>query len=123
LQTSRTELSHAEEQQFVPAVLDVAPSSPSVRRQRTTPRRQIEPGKIDIEIDGEMVRVGRGAEVKTGTSVLRASKVGACGLTDAIRVMVATKPVDFRKARRDWRLECARRWRRIHSRGRRMFLG
>lgn len=34
LQASQTALSHAEELQFVPAVLDVAPSSPLVRRQR-----------------------------------------------------------------------------------------
>ena len=38
LQASQTTLSHAEELQFVPAVLDVAPSSPSLRRQRKMPR-------------------------------------------------------------------------------------
>jgi transposase len=47
-------LSHAEELQFVPAVLDMTPSPPSVRRQRKTPRRQVEPGAgmIEVEIDG-----------------------------------------------------------------------
>jgi transposase len=71
-------LSHAEELQFVPAVLDMTPSPPSVRRQRKTPRRQVEPGAgmIEVEIDGVTVRVGRGADAKTVTAVLRALKDG-----------------------------------------------
>ena len=78
LQASQTALSHAEELQFVPAVLDVATSSPSVRRQRKMPRRQVEPGAgmIEVEIDGVTVRVGRGADAKTVTAVLRALKDG-----------------------------------------------
>ena len=76
---SQTALSEAEELQFVPAVVDVAPSSPSVRRQRKTPRRKAEPGAgmIEVEIDGVTVRVGRGADAKTVTAVLRALKAGA----------------------------------------------
>lgn len=72
-------LSHAEELKFVPAVLDVTPSSPPVRRQRKMPRRQVEPGAglIEVEIDGVTVRVGRGADAKTVTAVLRALKVTA----------------------------------------------
>ena len=75
LQASQTALSPAEELQFVPAVLDVAPS---VRRQRKMPRRQVEPGPgmIEVEIDGVTVRVGRGADAKTVTAVLRALKDG-----------------------------------------------
>ena len=78
LQASQTALSNAEELQFVPAVLDVAPSSPSVRRPRKMPRRQIEPdaGMIEVEIGGVTVRVGRGADAKTVTAVLRALKDG-----------------------------------------------
>jgi transposase len=78
LQASQTALSHAEELQFVPAVLDVAPSSPSVRRRRKMPRRQVEPGAgmIEVEIDGVTVRVGRSADAKTVTAVLRALKAG-----------------------------------------------
>ena len=78
-QRSRTALSHAEELQFVPAVLDVAPSSPSVRRQRKMPRGQGEPGAgmIEVEIDGVTVRVGRGADAKTVRAVLRALKARA----------------------------------------------
>ena len=76
LQASQTQ---AEELQFVPAVLDVAQSSPLVRRQRKMPRRQVEPGAgmIEVEIDGVTVRVGRGADAKTVTAVLRALKATA----------------------------------------------
>jgi transposase len=74
LQASQTALPHAEELQFVPAVLDVTPSSLSVRRQRKMPQRQVERGAglIEVEIDGVTVRVGRGADAKTVTAVLRA---------------------------------------------------
>ena len=77
LQASQTALSHAEELQFVPAVLDVAPSL--VRRQRKMPRRPVESraGMIEVEIDGMTVRVGRGADAKTVTAVLRALKATA----------------------------------------------
>jgi transposase len=79
LQASQTALSHAEELQFVPAVLDAAPSSPLVRRQRKMPRHPVEPsaGMIEVEIDGVTVRVGRGADAKTVTAVLRALKATA----------------------------------------------
>jgi transposase len=78
LQASQTALLQAEEPQFVPAVLDVAPSSPLVRRQRKMPRHPVEPdaGMIEVEIDGVTVRVGRGADAKTVTAVLRALKAG-----------------------------------------------
>ncbi len=77
LQACQTALSRAEELQFVPAVLDVAPSS-SVRRQRKMSRRQVEPGEgmIEVEINGVTVRVSRGADAKTVTAVLRALKDG-----------------------------------------------
>ena len=78
LQASQTALSYPEELQFVPAVLTAA-SSPPVRRQRRTRRRQAEPdaGMIEVEIDGVIVRVGHGADAKTVTAVLRALKGGA----------------------------------------------
>ena len=78
LQASQTGLLHAEDLQFVPAVLDVARSSPPVRRQRKMPQCQVEPGAgmIEVEIDGVTVRVGRGADAKTVTAVLRALKDG-----------------------------------------------
>jgi transposase len=78
LQASQTALSPAEELQFIPAVLDVAPSSPCVRGRGKMPRRQVEAGAgmIEVEIDGVTVRVGRGADAKTVTAVLRALKDG-----------------------------------------------
>ena len=78
LQASQTALSPAEELQFVPAVLDEAPSSRSVPRQRKMPRCPVEPGAgmIEVEIDGVRVRVGRGVDTKTVTAVLRALKDG-----------------------------------------------
>ena len=79
LQVSQTALSPAAGLQFVPAVLDAAPSSPPVHRQRRMLRRQVEPGEgmIEVEIDGVTVRVGHGADAKTVTAVLRALKAGA----------------------------------------------
>src|SRR5882672_4454789 len=78
LQASQTALSPADELQFVPAVLDEAPSSRSVLRQRKMPRCPAEPGAgmIEVEIDGVRVRVGRGVDAKTVTAVLRALKDG-----------------------------------------------
>ena len=53
---------------------------------------------IEVEIDGVTVRVGRGADAKTvdgGAACVEGRRV--IGPTGAVRVMVATKPVDFRK--------------------------
>ena len=79
LQVSQAALSHPEELQFVPAVLDVAPSSPPVRREGRMRRRQVGrgAGMIEVEIDGVTVRVGRGADAEIVTTVLRALKAGA----------------------------------------------
>jgi transposase len=67
-----------EELPFVPAVLDVAPSSPSFGGPHKKPSCQVEAGGgiIEVEIDGVTVRVGRGADAKTVTAVLRALKDG-----------------------------------------------
>ena len=64
---------------FVPAVVDAASSTFTVRRQRNVAPCKAEPGvgTIEVEIDGVTVRVGRGADVKTLTTVLRALKAGA----------------------------------------------
>ncbi|ARP67302.1 hypothetical protein A9K65_031280 [Mesorhizobium sp. WSM1497] len=53
---------------------------------------------IELEIDGIVMRVGRGADIKTVAAVIRALKADlVIGPTGAVKVMVATKPVDFRK--------------------------
>jgi len=79
MRDSQVGLSEADGLQFVPAVVDVASSASSVRRQRKAPQCKAEPGAgtIEVEIDGVTVRVGRGADVKTVRAVLRALKAGA----------------------------------------------
>jgi transposase len=69
----------AEAPRFVPAVVEAQMPERTVRRQRRGPTRQADRtgGIIEIEIDGVTVRVGRGAEAKTVTAVLRALKAGA----------------------------------------------
>ena len=85
--------------QFVPAVVETALPESTMRRQRKR-TRQVDrtSGSIEVEIDGVTVRIGRGAEAKTVAAVLRALKAEhVIGPTGAVRVLVATKPVDFRK--------------------------
>jgi len=64
---------------FVPAVVEAQLPKPAVRhRERRRPRRGDRVcGIIEVEIDGVTVRVGRGAETRTVTAVLRALKTGA----------------------------------------------
>jgi hypothetical protein len=51
-----------------------------------------------VEIDGVTVRVGGGADANTVAAVLRALEARAMiGPTGAVRVLVATNPVGFRK--------------------------
>ena len=61
--------------QFVPAVAD-AGSSP-VPQRRAPRKAEGGAGTIEVEINGVMVRVGRGADAKTLMVVLRALKAGA----------------------------------------------
>jgi transposase len=70
--------SNPETPAFVPAVVET-PSQRRTKRQdrEPMPRTDVPPGTIEVEIDGVMVRVGRGAEVKTLTAVLRALKADA----------------------------------------------
>src|SRR5277367_6166870 len=70
LRESQVSDSEADGLQFVPAVVDVASSSSTVRRHR---KCEAEPGAgtIEVEIDGVTIRVGRGADVKTLMLVLR----------------------------------------------------
>ena len=63
---------------FVPAVVDAPlPALAGRRRERKRARRADGvSGIIELEIDGVMVRVGRGAEAKTVAAVIRALKAG-----------------------------------------------
>jgi transposase len=65
-------------QLFVPAVVD-APLLARAHRRRVRKRAHRADGVsgiIELEIDGVMVRVGRGAEAKTVAAVIRALKAG-----------------------------------------------
>jgi transposase len=59
---------------FVPVVLEPAeaPAAPTPKKRRK-PRAG---GDIEIEIDGVLVRIGRGAEAKTVAAVIQALKAG-----------------------------------------------
>ncbi len=59
---------------FVPVVVEPAeaPAPPAPKRRRK-PRAGT---GIEVEIDGVVVRIGRGAEVKTVAAVIRALKAG-----------------------------------------------
>ena len=91
----------AAEPLFAPVVVEPPPEPPAVSALAPSGRRQRQSGGfegIELEIDGVVVRVGRGAEAKTVAAVIRALKADAViGPTGAVRVLVATKPVDFRK--------------------------
>jgi hypothetical protein len=53
---------------------------------------------IEVEIGDMTVRFGRGADAKTVAAVdSRVEGRDMIGPTSAVRVLVATKPVDFRK--------------------------
>jgi transposase len=84
---------------LVPAVIEAPLRGRTVRGRgckRRRPADQVS-GVIEVEIDGVTVRVGRGAETKTVATVLRIEGRRVIGPTGAVRVLVATKPVDFRK--------------------------
>ena len=66
--------------------------------QRHRARRGSDLGNIEVEIEGVTVRVGRGAEAKIVAAVLPCAEGRrVIRPTGAVRVMVATKLVDFRK--------------------------
>ncbi|WP_265440507.1 IS66 family insertion sequence element accessory protein TnpB [Bradyrhizobium sp. SEMIA] len=85
----------ADEGQFVPAVVDAVVPTPALGRERKEVLCKARPdtGIIEIEVAG----ISRGAYPTTIASIVQALKASGdravgCGL-----VMVASKPVDFRK--------------------------
>ncbi|HET7885231.1 MAG TPA: transposase [Bradyrhizobium sp.] len=68
--------SEAEEQQFVPAVVDVVVQAPAVRGRRKAPRCKSEPdaGTIEVEVNGVTIRAGRGADANTIAAIVQALK-------------------------------------------------
>jgi transposase len=61
---------------FVPAIIEApAPTPPPPKRKPRAVRSEIDSAPtIELEVDGVMVRVGRDAQVKTITAVIRALK-------------------------------------------------
>jgi transposase len=75
LRASEAEHSGVVGPQFVPAVVDAGPSHvPQPRVSRSEADGSA--GRIEVEIDGVTIRVGRGADAKTLMVVLRALKGG-----------------------------------------------
>ena len=64
----------AAETSFVPLLVEAA--GPPVIAERKERRRRSRDGGIELEIDGVVVRVSRGAEVKTVAAVIQALKAG-----------------------------------------------
>ncbi len=64
---------------FVPAVVGAPSPERRVRRQERKRAHKLAriSGTIEVEIDGVMVRVGRGAEARAVAAVIRALKAGA----------------------------------------------
>ncbi|WP_127599584.1 IS66-like element accessory protein TnpA [Nitratireductor alexandrii] len=64
------------ESMFVPALVDAPPPQPVMKRPSRPRRKKAsrEAGMIELEIDGVALRVGRGADAKTITAVIRALK-------------------------------------------------
>jgi transposase len=67
-----------EEVQFVPAVVEVVAQAPVLGQERKAPRckSRSDVGMIEIEVDGVVVRVGRGADADTIAAVVQALKAG-----------------------------------------------
>ncbi len=61
---------------FAPVVLEPAPEAAAVQRGEARPKkaRRTRPSGIELEIDGMVVRVERGAEARTVAAVIQALK-------------------------------------------------
>jgi transposase len=60
---------------FVPAVIERVPAT-RVHRRKRIQRGEQASGRIEVEISGMTVRIGRGADAKTVAAVLRALQSG-----------------------------------------------
>jgi hypothetical protein len=87
----------APESLFVPAMVAAPMSEPAARRLPKQRKRRVarDAGVIELEIDGVAGRPWRRCQDGGGGDP-RAEGCNAIGPTGAVKVMVATKPVDFR---------------------------
>ena len=65
--------SQEDEVQFVPAVVDAVVPAPTAHRERKAVRKA-DSGIIEIEVDGVMIRAGRGADKAMIASIVQALK-------------------------------------------------
>ena len=75
LKDAAAECSPVDGLQFVPAVVEAAPSS-ARRGNATESKAEHNIGLIEVALEGVTVRVGRGADAKMVIAVLRALKAG-----------------------------------------------
>jgi len=59
---------------FVPVVIEPVEATPVAAAKKR--RKRSAQGGIEVEIDGVMVRIGRGAEIRTVAAVIQALKAG-----------------------------------------------
>jgi len=73
---ARTRLGSPAELQFAPVIVEPPPALPAPSRPKRSPRRRRRGGDggIELEIDGVVMRVARGADAKTVAAVIRALK-------------------------------------------------
>jgi transposase len=76
LRESAARPSEAEELQFVPAVVDAVAQAPAPGRRRKAPRYKSasDVGRIEVEVDGVTIRIGRGADATMIAAIVRALK-------------------------------------------------
>jgi transposase len=62
--------------QFVPAVMDAVPPSPTLGQGRSAPRCKTNAnvGIIEIEVEGVTIRAGRGADARMIATIVQALK-------------------------------------------------
>jgi transposase len=75
LREAEAACSAAEGLQFVPAVVEAAPSS-ARQGNATGSEAEVDAGLIEVALEGVTIRVGRGADAKMVIAVLRALKAG-----------------------------------------------
>lgn len=59
---------------FVPAVIEPVPSDPAPAARRARRRRRSQPSAVELEIDGALVKIARGADAHVIAAVIEALK-------------------------------------------------
>lgn len=83
--------------QFVPAVLSVGLQEPASSETGSALREPHGCHNIEVEIAGATVRIAQGARASDRRGDPGAEGSPMIGLSSTVRLMLATRPVDFRK--------------------------